>query len=54
MDKHSPDRKVQIIWIGKDKCEHKAYPHEVCLNRKRIQLRVNEALVATMFLSDIH
>ena len=28
--------------IGKDKCEHKTYPHKVCPDRNRIQLCVNK------------
>ena len=28
--------------IGKDKCVSKAYPHKVCPDRNRMQLRVNK------------
>ena len=43
-------KRINIIQIengklyGKDKCEHKAYPHKVCADRSHIRSRVNGAL----------
>ena len=43
--------------MGKDKCECKAYPHKVCLDRNRVWLRVNKIgslsrYLWMLFLSD--
>ena len=38
--------------IGKERCERKAYPHRVYLDRNRIWLRVNEASVLMVTFSD--
>ena len=34
------------MWIGKERCERKAYPHRVYPDRNHIRLRVNRALEA--------
>ena len=46
----SPDRfvlhsqkQINIIQTGKEKCERKAYPLNICADRNRVRLRVNEA-----------